>query len=40
MSEEAAGKLVVKNIGLILSGKLEQPLLDGDCVMYPQSTKD
>lgn len=33
MSEEAAGKLVVKNIGLILSGKLEEPLMDGDCVI-------
>ncbi|MGI9475959.1 MAG: amidohydrolase family protein [Hyphomicrobiaceae bacterium] len=30
---EAAHKLVVKNIGLILSGMLEQPLLDGDCVV-------
>lgn len=26
-------KLVIKNIGLILSGKLEQPILDGDCVI-------
>ncbi len=26
-------KLVVRNIGLILSGKIEQPLLDGDCVV-------
>ncbi len=26
-------KLVIKNIGLILSGKLEQPLLDGDCIV-------
>ena len=26
-------KLVIKNLGLILSGKLEQPLLDGDCVV-------
>lgn len=26
-------KLVIRNIGLILSGKLEQPLLDGDCVV-------
>ncbi|MGI9483244.1 MAG: amidohydrolase family protein [Hyphomicrobiales bacterium] len=29
----SAGKLVVKNIGLILSGKLEQPILDGDCIV-------
>ena len=28
-----AAKLVVKNLGLILSGKLEEPLLDGDCVV-------
>lgn len=26
-------KLVVRNIGLILSGKLEAPILDGDCVV-------
>ena len=26
-------KLVVRNIGLILSGKLEQPILDGDCIV-------
>ncbi len=26
-------KLVIRNIGLILSGKIEQPLLDGDCVI-------
>ncbi len=26
-------KLVVRNIGLILSGKLENPILDGDCVV-------
>ena len=26
-------KLVVKNIGQILSGKLEEPLIDGDCVI-------
>ena len=26
-------KLVIKNIGLILSGKLEQPMLDGDCIV-------
>ena len=28
-----AAKLVVKNLGLILFGKLEEPLLDGDCVV-------
>lgn len=28
-----SAKLVIKNIGLILSGKLEQPLLDGDCII-------
>lgn len=26
-------KLVIKNLGLILSGKLEEPFLDGDCVV-------
>ncbi|HFC04711.1 MAG TPA: Enamidase [Rhizobiales bacterium] len=26
-------KLVIKNIGLILSGKLEAPMLDGDCLV-------
>ncbi len=26
-------KIVIKNIGLILSGKIEQPFLDGDCVV-------
>ena len=29
----AENKLVVRNIGMILSGKLEQPLLDGDCIV-------
>jgi enamidase len=28
-----AGKLVVKNIGLLLSGMLERPILDADCVV-------
>ncbi len=28
-----ADKLVIRNIGLILSGKLEDPILDGDCVI-------
>ncbi len=31
--EDISGKLVIRNIGLILSGKLEQPILDGDCVI-------
>lgn len=26
-------KLVIKNIGLILSGKIEEPIFDGDCVV-------
>lgn len=26
-------KLVIKNIGRVLSGKLEEPLIDGDCVI-------
>lgn len=26
-------KLVIRNIGMILSGKLEQPILDGDCLI-------
>ena len=26
-------KLVIKNIGLLLSGQLEQPILDGDCIV-------
>lgn len=30
---EARRKLVVRNIGLILTGKLEAPILDGDCVV-------
>ena len=32
MSEDTK-KLVVKNIGRILSGKLEQPQIDGDCIV-------
>ncbi|MDA0340298.1 MAG: amidohydrolase family protein [Proteobacteria bacterium] len=28
-----ATKLVIKNIGLLLSGQLEQPILDGDCIV-------
>ena len=30
---ETAGKLVIRNIGLILSGALERPILDGDAVV-------
>jgi enamidase len=26
------GKMVIRNIGLLLSGKLEQPILDADCI--------
>ena len=26
-------KLVIKNIGRILSGKLEEPLIDGNCII-------
>lgn len=33
MSENSTSKLVIRNIGTILSGKLEAPLLDGDCVV-------
>ena len=28
-----AGKLVIHNIGLLLSGRIEEPVLDGDCVV-------
>ncbi len=31
MSEPA--KLVIRNIGLIVSGKIEQPILDGVCII-------
>ena len=30
---ETAGKLVIRNIGLILSGALERPILDGDAIV-------
>ena len=30
---EAQGKLVVRNIGLILTGKIEQPIMEGNCVV-------
>ena len=37
MAEQAtsgsAGRLAIRNIGLILSGRLEQPILDGDCIL-------
>ena len=38
MAEAAAApagktKLVIRNIGQILSGKIEEPLIDGDCVI-------
>ncbi len=31
--EGRARKLVIRNIGMILSGRLEQPIIDGDCVI-------
>lgn len=31
--EVQAGRLVIRNVGLMLSGRLEQPLLDADCVV-------
>ena len=30
---ETAGKLVIRNIGLMLSGALEQPILDADAIV-------
>ncbi len=30
---EAPSKLVIKNIGLLLTGKIEAPIADGDCVV-------
>jgi len=32
-TNETAGKLVIRNIGLILSGALERPILDGDALV-------
>ena len=32
-TSETAGKLVIRNIGLILSGALERPILDGDAIV-------
>jgi enamidase len=31
--EAQKGKMVIRNIGLLLSGKLEQPILDADCIV-------
>jgi len=31
--EAQKGKMVITNIGLLLSGKLEQPILDADCIV-------
>jgi enamidase len=31
--ETTVKKLVIKNIGQILSGKLEDPIFDGDCLI-------
>lgn len=28
-----SGKLVIRNIGLLLSGRMEEPIFDGDCVI-------
>ena len=33
MAQAPKGKLVVKNIGLLLSGDLEHPILDADCIV-------
>ncbi|MCY4153195.1 MAG: amidohydrolase family protein, partial [Aestuariivita sp.] len=30
---QSTKKLVIKNIGLLLSGKIETPIIDGDCVV-------
>ncbi len=35
---EAANKLVIRNIGLVLSGRLEQPILDADCIVCRNGT--
>ena len=32
-TDTSPSKLVIRNIGLILSGRLEEPILDGDCVV-------
>ncbi|MDE8346140.1 MAG: amidohydrolase family protein [Acidocella sp.] len=31
--DQQKGRMVIRNIGLLLSGKLEQPILDADCVV-------
>ena len=31
--ESQPAKLVIRNIGMILSGKMEEPILDGDCLI-------
>ena len=31
--EKQVGKLVIRNIGLLLSGRLEQPILDADTMV-------
>ena len=28
-----SGKVVIRNIGLMLSGRMEQPILDADCLI-------
>lgn len=30
---ETSKTTVIRNIGLLLSGKLEAPILDGDCIV-------
>ena len=32
-TEEASGKVVIKNIGLLLSGDIEHPILDADTIV-------
>ena len=31
--EEASGKVVIKNIGLLLSGDIDQPILQADTIV-------
>lgn len=31
--EEASGKVVIHNIGLLLSGDIDQPILDADTIV-------
>ena len=35
----AAGKLVIKNIGLVLSGDLARPILDADTIVAVDGNK-